>query len=90
MLPMDVQLLRHVCAVFAVNGLLPTKSMKLLLVMLCNRKTLSFKEKLEVLSKADSKLQKKRSNSAKELSLSLLCTIAGQRDMILKMCSASA
>lgn len=89
MLPMDVQLLRHVCEVFAVNGLLPTKSMKLLSVMLCNRKTLSFKEKLEVLGK-DSKLQKKRSNSAKELSLSLLCTIAGQRDMILKMCSASA
>lgn len=50
------------------------------------RKALSFKEKLEVLSKVDQDPKRKRSDLAKELGLapSTLSTIVGQREQILK------
>ncbi|KAK8766588.1 hypothetical protein V5799_006630 [Amblyomma americanum] len=50
------------------------------------RKALSFKEKLDVLKKVDENPKKKRVDLAKELGLapSTLCTIVGQRDVILK------
>lgn len=67
---------------FSASGLLSTKSA----VMSRKRKALSFKEKLEILNRVDREPKRKRSDLAKELGLPLstLCTIVGQRDVILK------
>ncbi|KAH9382291.1 hypothetical protein HPB48_022613 [Haemaphysalis longicornis] len=50
------------------------------------RKALSFKEKSEILKKVDKNPNKRRVDLAKELGLapSTLCTIVGQRDILLK------
>lgn len=48
------------------------------------QKTLSFKEKIEILKKVHENLKKKRVNLAKKLGIapSTLCTIVGKRDVL--------